>query len=629
MTSPGTEPHVERRRAERRHSDRRQALGAAPEDSWFGALADGNQSTLQPGFGDESRLEPEGASSESRFLAREARRIVVGEGSALRRVFGAYVAARAALGTALVLTPWIMSLLGTRLAVEALLVCMAYAVQAVSMWLLPPSPVPGMPASRLVRRQWALTIGVDLFVFSVLHLLEPGAHLNYAALLALPVLMAGVMTKRVGALATAALVSLVLLAGVWRASLSGAFSAVLLTQAGLGGLGAFAITLLSGELAQRLAREERTARGSLELARQQARLNRLVIEEMTDGVLVVDRRCRVRAANPAARGMLGARAADRPAPFALHGEAGWETLLQAIEKAFGAGRWPREHRELTLPHVDGGTHTVQVRARFTKRSGIGEEATAPQEVCVLFLEDMRSVQARVQQEKLAAMGRMSAGIAHEIRNPLAAIAQANALMLEDDLAGAQQRLARIVEDNVERLKRIVDDVMAVAPGTTSGPQAIDATAEVARICREWLATSGLPSGTSDARVELDLPPVPMPVLFDPEHLRRVLTNLLDNACRHGTETPGAVVVCLRHPPAQAPGGALLTVASDGPPIAPDVERHLFEPFFSTRSRGTGLGLYICRELCERYRASIDYRPGPAGGRHRNVFRVLLRSAPTA
>ena len=121
----------------------------------------------------------------------------------------------------------------------------------------------------------------------------------------------------------------------------------------------------------------------------------------------------------------------------------------------------------------------------------------------------------------------------------------------------------------------------------------------------------------------------MSVLFDPEHLRRVLTNLLDNACRHGTETPGAVVVCLRLPPVQAPGGALLTVASDGPPIAPDVERHLFEPFFSTRSRGTGLGLYICRELCERYRARIDYRPGPAGGRHRNVFRVLLRGAPTA
>src|SRR6185295_4748112 len=102
--------------------------------------------------------------------------------------------------------------------------------------------------------------------------------------------------------------------------------------------------------------------------------------------------------------------------------------------------------------------TVQVRARFTRRSGIADEATLPEDVCVLFLEDLRSVQARMRQEKLAAMRRVSAGIAPEIRNPLAAIAQANALMLEDPLPAPQHKLARIVEDNVERLKRIVDDV---------------------------------------------------------------------------------------------------------------------------------------------------------------------------
>ncbi|HSW06126.1 two-component system sensor histidine kinase NtrB [Aquabacterium sp.] len=628
--APPERRQADRRRNDRRSGDRRKARREPAEDSWFGALAEAGNTTLQPDRDAESWLndaEADGA-SESRFLAREARRIVSGEGTALRRVFRAYVLARAVLGAALVLTPWVMTLMGARLSLVMLVACLAYASQAISLWLLPERGRSSSAApARLARRQWVWTIGVDLLAFSLLHLLDPAAQLNYAALLVLPVLMAGVMTKRLAALATAAFVALVLLAGVWRSAQLGSFSVALLTQAGLAGIGAFVISLLSAELAQRLAREERAARGSLELARQQARLNRLVLDEMADGVLVIDRRCRVRAANPAARSMLGLAAADGTATFALQDEPAWQGLLAAVEQAYGLGHWPEQQRELVLPQAGGPARTVQVRARFTRRGGLGDEAKPPEEICVLFLEDVRSVQARVRQEKLAAMGRVSAGIAHEIRNPLAAIAQANALMLEDALPSTQRRLARIVEDNVERLKRIVDDVMAVAPGGPLQQQVIDASTEVARICNEWRVTTGLSPEVAQQRIELDLSPAPIPVLFDTEHLRRVLVNLLDNARRHASETPGAVRLQLA--PAAQGSGALLTVASDGPAIAPEVERHLFEPFFSTRSRGTGLGLYICRELCERHRASIEYRPGAPGERHCNVFRVLMRGAPAA
>ncbi len=621
---------ADRRRGDRRAGDRRRGRREPAEDSWFGALADAGQTTLLPeraAQGGSADADAEGG-SESRFLAREARRIVSGEGTALQRVFRAYVLARAVLGTALVLTPWVMRLMGAPLSVLTLLACLGYASQAISLWLLGERrDTPSAPSRRLVRRQWVMTIGVDLLVFSLLHLADPRAQLNYAALLALPVLMAGVMTKRLAALATAAFVALVLLVGVWRSAQAGSFTVALLSQAGLAGMGAFVITLLSGELAQRLAREERAARGSLELARQQARLNRLVLDEMADGVLVVDRRCRVRAANPSARQMLGRGPDDGPTSFDLHDEPAWEGLLAAVEQAYGLGHWPEGQRELKLPQPAGAARTVQVRARFTRRGGIDAESTPPEEICVLFLEDVRSVQARVRQEKLAAMGRVSAGIAHEIRNPLAAIAQANALLLEDQLPPTQQKLARIVEDNVERLKRIVDDVMAVAPGGPLQQQVIDASAEVARICAEWLRTSGLAADVAAQRLDLQRPDAVLPVLFDTEHLRRVLVNLLDNARRHGSETAGAVQV--RLVPASQGSGAVLTVASDGDAIAPDVERHLFEPFFSTRSRGTGLGLYICRELCERHRASIEYRPGAPGERHRNVFRVMMRGAPAA
>jgi two-component system sensor histidine kinase PilS (NtrC family) len=138
------------------------------------------------------------------------------------------------------------------------------------------------------RQQWLSTIGVDLLAFSLLYVLEAGGTFNYAALLVLPVLMAGVLTARLFALATTAAVALMLLLVAWQTPL-GPEAPALMLQSGLAGLGLFMITLMAGELAGRLAREEQAARGSLELARQQAQLNRLVIQEMADGVLVVDR----------------------------------------------------------------------------------------------------------------------------------------------------------------------------------------------------------------------------------------------------------------------------------------------------------------------------------------------------
>ena len=150
---------------------------------------------------------------------------------------------------------------------------------------------------------------------------------------------------------------------------------------------------------------------------------------------------------------------------------------------------------------------------------------------------------------------------------------------------------------------------------------IDATQEVSQLCDEWRhGASADPQ--AGQRLQVELPAAALPVRFDAEHLRRVLINLLDNASRHAGPEPGAIRLRLRTGPAL--GTVTLAVASDGAPMAPDVERHLFEPFHSTRSRGSGLGLYICRELCERHGASIDFSLAPPGARHRNVFNVLMR-----
>ena len=140
--------------------------------------------------------------------------------------------------------------------------------------------------------------------------------------------------------------------------------------------------------------------------------------------------------------------------------------------------------------------------------------TASEAFCVVFVEDLRSVQARMRQEKLAAMGRVSAGIAHEIRNPLAAIAQANALLSEEAVGAEQKMLTAMVADNVERLKRLVDDVMEVAPGIDATPRTIDLGAEVGRIVADWARTSAFELG-GGSRLQVDLPQRPLAVLFDP------------------------------------------------------------------------------------------------------------------
>jgi len=300
----------------------------------------------------------------------------------------------------------------------------------------------------------------------------------------------------------------------------------------------------------------------------------------------------------------------------------WDALVKTAERAFSEASWPEAGRDVVLQfepgsmNAPGAQRTLRARVRFTRK----REPQAIEEFCVLFLEDVRNMQARSRQEKLAAMGRVSAGIAHEIRNPLAAISQANALLAEDATDPGQRRLMRMVSENVERLKRIVDDVMEVAPGVVPDVGVIDATAQVGAVCDEWARASGVTLGERSL-LRVDLPHEPIGVLFDAEHLRRVLVNLLDNALRHASKSPGAIQLRLdsRHE-----AQAFLSVASDGPPIPPDVEPYLFEPFFSTRSRGTGLGLYICRELCERYGASIDYRLRPADDKVLNEFFVVMR-----
>ena len=240
----------------------------------------------------------------------------------------------------------------------------------------------------------------------------------------------------------------------------------------------------------------------------------------------------------------------------------------------------------------------------------------------MFLEDLREMEARVRTEKVAAMGRMSAALAHEIRNPLAAITQANALLDEDLHNPAHKQLTAMVGQNARRLAKIVDDVLNISRAKVLSPEqhgiALALDDAVAHIASDWRQQAAAGRQT---RIAVDTGNTT--VAFDPEHLRRIMVNLLDNALRYASTTANAIEVATQ---LSAPGHARLLVWSNGVPLEKAVQAHLFEPFFSSESRSTGLGLYICRELCERYGAMIGYQRALRGAVEGNEFYVSFRPA---
>jgi two-component system, NtrC family, sensor histidine kinase PilS len=445
------------------------------------------------------------------------------------------------------------------------------------------------------------------------------AGINYTPLFALPVLMGSVLGSGLLALGTAAGVALLLLMDAWVLSMSvPAETAARFLQAGLTGIGYFALAFLANQMAARLSREESAARRSRRAARIQAQVNELVIETLVDGILVVDAQGRVHAANPAARTLLGFGRRGTNTPFALAAQDEWIPLMELAELTFQQ-RAP-QLGDVALEEGDAGARRLHVRTRLTPAHDHPAES-----LCVMFLEDLREMEARLRTEKLAAMGRMSAAVAHEFRNPLAAIAQANALMEEDLREPALKQLSFLVRKNAQRLAQIVDeilDISRVQHQGAAGPPLLELDATVWSACGDWMMQTG-----SGDRLQLTLCAPDMRVTFDPDHLRRVLVNLLDNGLRYAGRQPDSIGVTTQ----VVAGHAVLQVWSDGAPLESAVRSHLFEPFFSSESRSSGLGLYICRELCERHGAAIGYRRtagGAAGNvREGNEFFVSFRRLP--
>jgi two-component system sensor histidine kinase PilS (NtrC family) len=226
-----------------------------------------------------------------------------------------------------------------------------------------------------------------------------------------------------------------------------------------------------------------------------------------------------------------------------------------------------------------------------------QPSTVQSDEFLIFIEDLRALDERAQQLKLASMGRLTASIAHEIRNPLAAISHASQLLVEDADDAGLRRLASIVRDNTLRLNRLVDDVLRVA--RREAPLGDDI--ELAAFLRDWLQEFLRDRPQAERRVVLDAS-TDVHVKFERSHLRQVLYNLLDNALRYASDALGAVRVLVE----ERQSAVALWVLDDGPGVADGVRASLFEPFNTTHVAGTGLGLYIAREFCLANRCHLAY-----------------------
>ncbi|MGR4867855.1 nitrogen regulation protein NR(II) [Variovorax sp. LARHSF232] len=532
--------------------------------------------------------------------------------AALLRLLRGFMTARCFVAVVLVMLQGFTYGIGTATPPVLLALSGGYLVATLLGWryarLMPPIPHFG--------GAWLATIGIDLSVFALLQLLQVG-NINYAPLFALPVLMAAVLGSVSVGLGTTAAATLLLLADAgWHWVQSGGDSPTRFVQAALTGTGLFVVALLAHELALRLAREETIALRNRSTARLHALVNDLVIETLSEGVLVIDAKGQVHAANPAADEILGQGLAKLALPFALDTRPAWQALAALARQTFARGKGLSQ--EIPVAQAQGSAREVRVRTRLTP--SIDQRIDG---LCVMFLQDLRELEARIRTEKLAAMGRMSAAVAHEIRNPLAAITQASALLGEDLQEPGHRRLTEMVQHNAQRLARIVDDVLDVSRARQQrmlplGEQLVlDGT--VRTLAEEWVHQS------QRQGVLLQLDTSGCAVRFDVEHLRRILVNLLDNAARYAGDREGSIQVATRVAPN---GRANLQVWSDGAPLEGAVQRHLFEPFFSSESRSSGLGLFICRELCERHGASIGYerRALAANGPEGNEFYVSFAPA---
>ncbi|HET7587653.1 MAG TPA: ATP-binding protein [Gammaproteobacteria bacterium] len=456
--------------------------------------------------------------------------------------------------------------------------------------------------------QTAAQLCGDIAAITILMYTSGGAGSGLGELLLVPMAAGALILSLRFALAFAALATIVILAQETLAGLVGIADSGGYVQAGLLGIVFFAIATLSWVLAERLRESELlTVQRDVDLANL-AMLNDYIIQHLRAGVLVIDGDDNVRLANPAATSALGLiSTASGASPLSIVAPR-LKTLLDDWR------RDPIGNRNANLTTPD---ETVFI-PHFNQLGPTAAGGT------LVFLEDASEAAEQARQMKLAGLGRLTASIAHEIRNPLGAIGHANQLLDESDaLSEQERRLVRIIQDHTGRVNRIVENVLKLSRGGPINAEELALEEWLRQFAGEFREQHTL--NAEDLRVTVHKGRAPLRARFDASQLRQVVTNLAENALRYGMPENvtryGDIwllefrlgVRPFRHQP-------YLEVLDRGAGIPADTAEQIFEPFYTSSSQGTGLGLFIARELCECNHAALTYHARGAGG---SCFRITF------
>lgn len=373
-----------------------------------------------------------------------------------------------------------------------------------------------------------------------------------------------------------------------------------ITRAGLLGVVLFASAGLAHVLATRIRESEALAQQrGIDLANLE-QLNQYVIRQLQSGIVVVAPDNRIRLANETARKLLG---------LGDESSAGLDRVAPALAQQLLHWRSDPEWQSEAIPSpVTGGTLVARFRGLTTAQ---GEGA-------LIIVDDSAQLAQQAQQVKLASLGRLTASIAHEIRNPLAAISHAAQLLSESEqLQKGDRRLSEIINNHTQRVNTIIENVLQLSRRNTSQPQSVRLSDWLSQFHDDFVDSEGI----ATAQLRIDTGSEQLVVRFDPGHLHQIMTNLCQNAFSHAGPDPQVTVTAHQ----SRNGNVQLDVVDNGSGVAPGSVDQIFEPFYTTAASGTGLGLYIARELCEINQAHLSYRPATGGG---SCFRIQF-ATPSA
>lgn len=372
-------------------------------------------------------------------------------------------------------------------------------------------------------------------------------------------------------------------------------------QTGILGMLIFAFAFLASNFSQQLRNTEQLADEQGRELETATQLSEQIIHSMRTGIIVLSANGNIIMSNNAAESLLGY--------IKLHAHTSLEKIAPSLFERFIEWQLNEEHTQQTPIQQSHGLPDIQPGFSAIKKG----KRTLGQ--TLVFLEDASQLNQRFQQIKLASVGRLTASIAHEIRNPLAAIQHASQLLEESTEKAENLKLANIITTQTQRLNGVVKNVLQLSRKENSKPETLNLMNWLIQFKNEFCPASGI----NNEQIDINIQPESISILFDPEQLHQVFWNLCSNSINHSGIDINQLSIKLHGEISDKSHQVFIDIIDNGQGIDEDIAAHIFEPFYTTSSEGTGLGLYIIKEIVENNRAKIKHITQTVGGSRFRIY----------